>query len=113
MYDEGRQCLFIKLRGYMNKNKSNAAYTNKWLNRNKSFWHEENYDGYSIIAVTKKDAPKKVLNGVKVINANRYFNFINKKYKNRKIRNKKIFIKPSYEIRDIKTKDFINWKEID
>ena len=96
----------------MNKNKSKAAYTNIWLNRNKCYWYEENYEGYSIITITKKDAPKKVLNGVRTINANRYFNFINKKYKNRKIQNQKTFIKPSYEIRDLKAKDFIDWEEV-
>ena len=56
----------------MNKNKSIAAYTTKWLNRNKQFWYEQDYFfGTKKIVITKKDAPKKVLQRVKEINENR------------------------------------------
>lgn len=56
----------------MNKNKSKAAYTTKWLNRNKWFWYEKDYFfGSKIIVITKKDAPKIVLERVKEINDSR------------------------------------------
>ena len=56
----------------MNKNKSIATYTTKWLNRNKQFWYEQDYFfGTKKIIITKKDAPKKVFQRVKEINENR------------------------------------------
>ena len=51
--------------------KSKAAYTNKWLERNKKFWHEEQKGDISIIIVDKKDAPKIVLERVIEINESR------------------------------------------
>ena len=53
----------------MNKNKSKAAYTNKWLYRHKKFWHEEDYfGGTKRLVIDKKDAPKIVLRRVREIN---------------------------------------------
>ena len=69
----------------MNKNKSNAAYTNKWLNRNKSYWYEEQKEGYLKIKILKKDAPRRVLKRVKTINLRRFLDYIYKKYNGRKI----------------------------
>ena len=54
------------------KNKSKAAYTIKWLNRNKKFWHEEDYFfGTKKLVIDKADAPKIVLERVKEINDSR------------------------------------------
>ena len=58
----------------MNKNKSKAAYTNKWLSRNRRFWHEEHVNGKPIIIIDKVDAPKIVLERVKEINLKRGWN---------------------------------------
>lgn len=56
----------------MKKNKSKAAYTNKWLNRNRQHWKEQPYFfGTTKLVVTKKDAPKIVLERVKEINEHR------------------------------------------
>ncbi len=56
----------------MNKNKSKAAYTNKWLWRHKTDWHEEEYFfGTKKLVVDKKDAPKVVLARIKEINEHR------------------------------------------
>ena len=56
----------------MNKNKSKAAYTTKWLNRHTQFWYEKEYFfGSKVIVITKKDAPKIVLERVKEINDSR------------------------------------------
>ena len=77
MYDEGHHDFFSKriLGGrFMKKTKSNAAYTNKWLSRNRRFWHEEHVDGKPVIIIDKKDAPKIVLARVKEINAKRGWN---------------------------------------
>lgn len=54
------------------KNKSKAAYTTIWLNRNKQHWKEQPYFfGKTKLVVTKKDAPKIVLQRVKEINEHR------------------------------------------
>ena len=45
----------------MNKNKSKAAYTNKWLPRNRRFWHEEHVDGKPIIIIDKAGRPGLVI----------------------------------------------------
>ena len=51
------------------KDKSAAAYTIKWLNRNKQHWHEIDYFGRTkIIIIDKPDAPKIVLKRVGEIN---------------------------------------------
>ena len=56
----------------MNKYKSKAAYTTKWMNRNRQHWHEEDYfGGTKRIVVTKSDAPKIVLKRVREINDSR------------------------------------------
>ena len=56
----------------MNKNKSKAAYTTKWLNRNKQHWKEIDYFfGLKKLVVTKTDAPKIVLERAKEINDSR------------------------------------------
>ena len=56
----------------MNKHKSKAAYTNKWLNRNKNYWHEQDYFfGTKKLVIDKTDAPKIVLERVKEINEER------------------------------------------
>ncbi len=56
----------------MKKAKSKAAYTIKWLNRNKQFWHDEPYFfGTKKLVVTKADAPIIVLERVKEINEHR------------------------------------------
>lgn len=53
----------------MNKNKSKAAYTTIWLNRNKQFWHEVDYfGGTKKLVIDKPDAPKIVLKRVREIN---------------------------------------------
>ena len=53
----------------MNKNKSKAAYTIKWLNRHKNFWHEEDYfGGTKRLVIDINDAPKIVLRRVREIN---------------------------------------------
>lgn len=51
--------------------KSKAAYTNKWLSRNKCFWHEKEFRGIPIIVIDKKDAPKIVIERAKEINVAR------------------------------------------
>ena len=54
------------------KDKSAAAYTIKWLNRNKQHWHEIDYFGRTkIIIIDKPDAPKIVLERVREINDSR------------------------------------------
>ena len=58
----------------MKKTKSKAAYANKWLSRNRRFWHEEHVDGKPVIIVDKNDAPKIVLTRVKEINVKRGWN---------------------------------------
>ena len=53
----------------MNKHKSKAAYTNKWLYRHKKFWHEEDYfGGTKRLVIDINDAPKIVLRRVREIN---------------------------------------------
>ena len=52
----------------MNKNKSKAAYTTKWLNKNKQYWTEIIVRKAKQIVITKKDAPKIVLERVEFIN---------------------------------------------
>ena len=44
----------------MKKNKSKAAYTNKWLNRNKHLWHENISHGVISITLDKLDAPQTI-----------------------------------------------------
>lgn len=53
----------------MRKTKSKASYTNKWLSRNKRFWHIEHYVDEQVIIIDKKDTPKIVIERVKEINA--------------------------------------------
>ena len=55
----------------MNKNKSKAAYTNKWLSRNKQHWKVGESEGTRVIIITKADAPKIVFNRVYEINKSR------------------------------------------
>lgn len=55
----------------MKKNKSKAAYTNKWLSRNKRFWHEKQIGPISIIILDKIDAPKIVIERIREINHKR------------------------------------------
>ena len=56
----------------MNKNKSKAAYTNKWLSRNKQHWKVgKSEDGTRVIIITKLDAPKIVFDRVYEINKSR------------------------------------------
>lgn len=55
----------------MKTTKSKAAYTNKWLSRNKRFWHEQQFRGIQMIVIDKKDAPKIVIKRVKEINVAR------------------------------------------
>ena len=52
----------------MKKTKSKAAYTNKWLNRNKHLWSDKAINGEFIIILKTKDAPKIVRERVKEIN---------------------------------------------
>ena len=58
----------------MKQTKSKAAYTNKWLSRNRRFWHEEHVNSKPVIIVDKEDAPKIVLARIKEINAKRGWN---------------------------------------
>ena len=58
----------------MKKTKSNAAYTNKWLSRNRRFWHEEHVHGIPVIILDKEDAPKIVIKRVEKINLKRGWN---------------------------------------
>ena len=53
----------------MRKTKSKASYTNKWLSRNKRFWHIEHFNEEPVIIIDKKDAPKIVIKRVQEINA--------------------------------------------
>ena len=65
----------------MNKTKSKAAYTNKWLFRNKQHWKVGENEGTRVIIITKPDAPKIVFNRVYEINKKRIASrkvFINK-----------------------------------
>ena len=55
----------------VNKNKSKAAYTNKWLSRNKQHWKVDEVEGTKVIVITKLDAPKIVFDRVYEINKNR------------------------------------------
>ncbi len=59
----------------MNKTQSKAAYTNKWLSRNRRFWHEKEINGTTIIILDKLDAPKIVVERIKEINYKRGFSF--------------------------------------
>lgn len=59
----------------MKKTKSKAAYTNKWLSRNRRFWHEKEINGTTIIILDKQDAPKIVVERIKEINYKRGFSF--------------------------------------
>lgn len=52
----------------MKNTKSKAAYTNKWLSRNKHLWHETTIDGIKIIILDKSDAPNIVVKKIKEIN---------------------------------------------
>ena len=58
----------------MKKTKFNSAYTNKWLSRNRRFWHEEHVRGIPVIILDKEDAPKIVIKRVKKINLKRGWN---------------------------------------
>ena len=58
----------------MNKNKSKAAYTNKWLFRNTQHWKEIEYKGARVIIIKKLDAPKIVIDRVEEINRKRIAN---------------------------------------
>ena len=58
----------------MKKTKSNSAYTNKWLSRNRRFWHEEHVRGIPVIILDKEDAPKVVIKRVEKINLKRGWN---------------------------------------
>ena len=51
--------------------KSKAAYTNKWLNRNRHLWEEKVVRGINIIILKTKCAPKIVVERVKEINTSR------------------------------------------
>ena len=55
----------------MNKAQSKAAYTSKWLSRNRRFWHEEHYRGMPVIILDKKDTPTIVVKRVREINESR------------------------------------------
>ena len=59
----------------MKKAKSKSAYTNKWLSRNRRFWHEKEINGTTIIILDKRDAPKIVVERIKEINYKRGFSF--------------------------------------
>lgn len=59
----------------MKNTKSKAAYTNKWLSRNRCFWHEKEINGTTIIILDKQDAPKIVVERIKEINYKRGFSF--------------------------------------
>lgn len=52
----------------MKATKSKAAYTTKWLNRNKQHWCEKAIKGVMQIVIKKPDAPKIVFERVKEIN---------------------------------------------
>lgn len=55
----------------MKKPKSKSSYTNKWLSKNKHFWHEGFFNGIKIIILDKNDAPKIVKERIKEINHKR------------------------------------------
>ena len=56
----------------MDKTKSPAAYTKKWLNRNKQYWHEQKVmNHFLIIVIDKDDAPNIVKKHVEKINCKR------------------------------------------
>ena len=55
----------------MKKTKSKAAYTNKWLSRNRHLWHETTINGINIIILDKMDAPTIVVERIKEINHKR------------------------------------------
>lgn len=55
----------------MKTTKSKAAYTNKWLSRNRHLWHETTVNGAKIIILHKQDAPKIVVERIKEINYKR------------------------------------------
>ena len=55
----------------MKKTKSKAAYTNKWLSRNRHLWHETTTNGIKIIILNKMDAPKIVVERIIEINHKR------------------------------------------
>ena len=59
----------------MNKTKSKAAYTNKWLSRNKHLWHEVTLNGVKIIILDRLDAPKIVIERVEEINHKRGYSW--------------------------------------
>ena len=51
--------------------KSKAAYTNKWLNRNKHLWEEKVEMGTRIIVLKIECAPKMIIDRVEEINHSR------------------------------------------
>lgn len=51
--------------------KSKAAYTNKWLNRNRHLWEERKSCGIDLIFLKTECAPKVVRERVKEINESR------------------------------------------
>ena len=55
----------------MKTTKSKAAYTNKWLSRNRHLWHETTINGIKIIILDKMDAPNIVVERIKEINHKR------------------------------------------
>ena len=55
----------------MKTTKSKAAYTNKWLSRNRHLWHETIINGIKIIILDKMDAPNIVVERIKEINRKR------------------------------------------
>ena len=55
----------------MNVTKSKAAYTNKWLSRNKQHWKVGESEGAEVIIITKLDSPKIVFDRVYEINKKR------------------------------------------
>ena len=61
----------------MKTTKSKAAYTNKWLSRNRHLWHETTTNGIKIIILDKNDAPRIVVERIKEINYKRGYGTIN------------------------------------
>ena len=55
----------------MKTTKSKAAYTNKWLSRNKQHWKIGESKGTKVIILTKPDVPKIVSERVYEINKKR------------------------------------------
>ena len=76
---------------------SKAAYTTKWLNRNKQYWYEKTIDrDVTIIVIKKKDAPKIVKQRVLEINLKRcgFKCSLAKKYKGEDIESAIFFGRP-------------------